>query len=146
MTNSATDAQDYDHEGVVSTPAVDGNRLYYVSNRCEVVCATSAGDPAAPGKGKIVWSLDMIKELKVSPGGLEGCVSSCSPLVLDDMVYVVTSNGVDQNTGKPAAPNAPSFLAVHKDTGKVAWSSNSARHEHHGRSMDQPDGGRGQRP
>jgi outer membrane protein assembly factor BamB len=111
------DAQDYNHEGIVSTPTVIGDRLYYVSNRCEVVCADAA-------KGKIVWSLDMIKELGVSPGGLEGCVSSCSPLVLDDMVYVVTSNGVDQNTGKPAAPNAPSFLAVHKESGKVAWSSN----------------------
>jgi outer membrane protein assembly factor BamB len=118
------DAQDYNHEGVVSTPTVVGDRLYYVSNRCEVVCADVAGDPAAPGKGKIIWSLDMIKELKVSPGGLEGCVASCSPLVLDDMVYVVTSNGVNQNTGKPAEPNAPSFLAVHKDSGKVAWSSN----------------------
>ncbi len=93
-------------------------------NRWEVVCADTAGDPAAPGKGKIVWSLDMIKELGVSPGGLEGCVSSCSPLVLDDMVFVVTSNGVNQSTGKPTAPNAPSFLAVHSDTGKVAWSSN----------------------
>jgi len=111
------DAQDYNHEGVVSTPTVVGDRLYYVSNRCEVVCADAA-------KGKILWSLDMIKALKVSPGGLEGCVASCSPLVLDDMVYVVTSNGVDQNNGKPAAPDAPSFLAVHKDSGKVAWSSN----------------------
>ncbi len=111
------DAQDYNEQGVVSTPTVVGDRLYYVSNRCEVVCADAA-------KGQIIWSLDMIKELHVSPGGLEGCVSSCSPLVLDDMVYVVTSNGVEQGTGKPAAPDAPSFLAVHGDTGKVAWSSN----------------------
>jgi outer membrane protein assembly factor BamB len=111
------DAQDYNEQGVVSTPTVVGDRLYYVSNRCEVICADAI-------KGKIVWSLDMIKELHVSPGGLEGCVCSCSPLVLDDMVYVVTSNGVNQATGKPAAPDAPSFLAVHKDTGKVAWKSN----------------------
>jgi outer membrane protein assembly factor BamB len=116
--------QDNDHTGVVSTPTVVGDRLYYVSNRCEVVCADVAGDPTAPGKGKIVWSLDMIKEFKVSPGGLDGCVSSCSPLVLDDMVYVVTSNGVDHLKGKPDAPDAPSFLAVHKDSGKAAWSSN----------------------
>jgi outer membrane protein assembly factor BamB len=111
------DAQDYNEQGVVSTPTVAGDRLYYVSNRCEVVCADAAN-------GKIVWSLDMINALKVSPGGLEGCVSSCSPLVLDDMVYVVTSNGVNQATGKPDAPDAPSFLAVNKDSGKVAWSSN----------------------
>lgn len=118
------DAQDYNDAGVVSTPTVDGDRVYYVSNRCEVICAAVAGDPAKPGHGKILWSLDMIKQLKVSPGGLQGCVSSCSPLVLDDMVYVVTSNGVEQESGKPAAPDAPSFLAVHKNDGSVAWSSN----------------------
>ena len=28
------------------------------------------------------------------------------------------------NTASRRTPNAPSFLAVHKDTGKVAWSSN----------------------
>ncbi len=110
--------------GVVSTPAVDGNRVYYVSNRCELVCAAAAGDPAQKGKGKIIWSLDMIKELGVCPGGLEGCVSGSSPLVFGDLVYVITSNGVDQNTERPKAPNAPSFLAVHKDSGKPAWSSN----------------------
>ncbi len=109
--------------GVASTPAVDGDRIYYVSNRCELVCADAAGDPAAKGKGKIVWSLDMLKDLKVYPGGLEGGLANCSPLVLDDLVYVVTSNGVDGNTDKPASPDAPSFLAVNKDKGTVAWKS-----------------------
>jgi outer membrane protein assembly factor BamB len=121
-------AMDHPYIGVVSTPCVDGDRLYYVSNRCELVCADAAGYAASEadraGEGTVVWSLDMIKDLKVSPGGLEGCVSSSSPLVLGDLVYVVTSNGVNQNTEKPAAPKAPSFLAVHKDSGKPAWSSN----------------------
>ena len=110
--------------GIASTPAVDGDRLYYVSNRCELVCADVAGDPAAGGKGKIVWSLDMRKDLGVHPGGLEGGMAGSSPLVLGDLVYVGTSNGVDANTGKPRSPEAPSLLAVHKDSGKVAWGSN----------------------
>jgi outer membrane protein assembly factor BamB len=110
--------------GIASAPAVDGDRLYYVSNRCELVCADVAGDAAQKGKGKIVWSLDMIKDLKVYPGGIEGGLANCSPLVLDDLVYVVTSNGVDGHTGKPQNPDAPSFLAVHKADGTVAWSSN----------------------
>src|SRR5260370_5738690 len=59
-----------DH-GVLSSPAVEGDRFYYVSNRCELVCADVAGDTAT-GKGKIVWSLDMMKELKVFPNGLSG--------------------------------------------------------------------------
>ena len=121
LADSSIDAGD---SGVASTPAVDGDRLYYVSNRCELVCADAAGDPTQKGKGKIVWSLDMMKDLKVWPGGIEGGLANGSPLVLGDLVYVVTSNGVDGNTEKPKNPDAPSFLAVHKADGKPAWSSN----------------------
>jgi outer membrane protein assembly factor BamB len=110
--------------GVASSPVVDGSRVYYVSNRCELVCADAAGDPAK-GEGKILWSLDMIKELKVYPGGLAGGLANCSPLVVGDLVYVVTSNGADSASGKPPSPEAPSFLAVDKNTGKVAWQSNA---------------------
>jgi len=120
LDNTALDNPDC---GVVSTPCVDGDKVYYVSNRCELVCAEAAGDPASPGKGKIVWSLDMMKDLKVWPGGLEGSVSSGSPLVIDDLVYTVTSNGVNQNTEKVQNPDAPSFIAVEKKTGHVVWSS-----------------------
>ena len=122
LADSAIDAGD---QGIASTPAVDGDRLYYVSNRCELVCADVAGDPAHKGKGKIVWSLDMMKDLKVYPGGLEGGLANCSPLVLDDLVYVVTSNGVDGNTEKPTdagRSELPGRPQGHD--GKVAWSSN----------------------
>jgi len=34
---------DWPDEGICSGPVVEGNRLWYVSNRCEVVCATTAG-------------------------------------------------------------------------------------------------------
>ena len=59
-------------------PCVDGNRLYYVSNRCEVVCATWPA--TGTGKAKILWTLDMIKDLSVYPGGLTAASSICSPL------------------------------------------------------------------
>jgi outer membrane protein assembly factor BamB len=111
--------------GVASTPAVEGNRLWYVSNRCELVCAATEGDPTAKGKGKILWSLDMIKELKVYPGGLAGGLANCSPLIVGDLVYVCTSNGVDQDSKKPPQPQAPSLIAVNKNTGKVVWQDNS---------------------
>jgi outer membrane protein assembly factor BamB len=120
LENGALDAADC---GVASTPAVDGDRLYYVSNRCELVCADVKGDTDNPGKGKIIWSLDMITELKVYPGGLAGGLANCSHLVLDDLVYVVTSNGVSMETQKPPYPEAPSFLAVNKASGKPVWQS-----------------------
>ncbi|HEY7155114.1 MAG TPA: PQQ-binding-like beta-propeller repeat protein [Gemmataceae bacterium] len=113
-----TGAQNY---GIVSSPCVDGDRVYYVSNRWEVVCVTAAGKA---DKADVLWKLDMIKELKVNPNGLSGSLSICSPLVIDDLVYVVTANGVDA-TGKPPAPDAPSFIAVNKKTGKVGWEDHS---------------------
>jgi outer membrane protein assembly factor BamB len=103
--------------GVASTPVVEGDRLYYVSNQCQVVCA-SAED------GKIIWTLDMHRDLKVYPGGLSGGLANCSPLIAGDMVIVGTSNGVDAENGKVHSPEAPSFLAVNKMDGKVAWKSN----------------------
>jgi outer membrane protein assembly factor BamB len=113
--------------GVSSTPCVDGDRLYYMSNRCELVCADVEGDPKT-GKAKIVWTLDMRKELKVAPGSqfcpLHHAVFS-SPLVLGDLVFVNTGHGVDKDTKKVANADAPSFIAVHKQTGKVAWQDSS---------------------
>jgi outer membrane protein assembly factor BamB len=113
------EVNDFPREGIASTPCVEGDRLYYLSNRCELVCADVAGYEAT-GKGKILWTYDMIKELDVFPCQL---VNS-SPLVLGDLVYAITGNGVDAGTGKLPKPKAPAFVAVNKKTGKLAWSSN----------------------
>lgn len=106
------DQNDTPKHGVASAPCVEGDRLYYVSNRCEVVCADVA-------TGKAHWTLDLVGELKVYPCYL----AICSPLVVGDLVYVVTANGTDPTTHKLPEPAAPSFVAVHKKTGKVAWQS-----------------------
>jgi outer membrane protein assembly factor BamB len=106
-------------EGVVSTPCVDGDRVYYVSNRCELVCADVKGDEKT-GQGKVLWTYDMIKELDVFPGQH----STSSPLVVGDLVYALTSNGVNAKTLKLPKPNAPALVAVNKKTGKLAWSDN----------------------
>ena len=99
-------------EGLCSSPAVDGKRLYYVTPGCELICADA-------DTGKEAWRLDMMKELKVIPFHL----GTCSPLVAGDLVFLLTSNGVD-GEGKVVSPKAPSFIAVNKTTGKVAWQSN----------------------
>jgi len=99
-------------DGLLTTPFVEGDRLYYVTPAAEIVCAGT--------DGKIVWRYDTMKELKVVP-----CYCSmCSPLVVGDRVFAVTGNGVDSNTGKVVSPDAPSFVAIDKTTGKLSWSSN----------------------
>jgi outer membrane protein assembly factor BamB len=114
------EANDTPKHGVASAPEVEGNRLYYVSNLCEVVCADTEGDPST-GKGKVLWTYDMVKELNVYPCYL----ANCSPLVVGDLVFVVTGNGVDPGNHKLPAPKAASFIAVNKHTGKLAWQDNS---------------------
>jgi outer membrane protein assembly factor BamB len=103
--------RDAQTDGMCSTPTVEGNRLYYVTPACQVICADVA-------TGKTVWRLDMMKELNVYPSFL----SNCSPLVVGDLVFVVTGNGVDGDGNLPS-PKAPSFIAVHKKDGKLAWQS-----------------------
>jgi outer membrane protein assembly factor BamB len=125
---------DFSDQGVCSSPAVEENRLYYVSNRAELVCLDTEGfmdgkndGPfqneayKGPGDADIIWKLDMIKELGVFPLFM----ANSSPVIWEDLVFIGTSNGRDSNDEKVPAPKAPSFLAVNKDTGKVVWQDNS---------------------
>ena len=100
--------------GICSTPCVADDRVYYVSNRGELVCRAVAD-------GKEVWVLDMRTTLGVSPNQ----ASAASPLVVGELVFVITGNGTDYKTGKVKNPTAPSFIAVDRKTGKVAWQDNS---------------------
>jgi outer membrane protein assembly factor BamB len=124
---------DWPHEGICSTPLVEGNRVYYTSNRCEVVCADTEGfldgknDGAQDEKYKdktdadFIWRLDMMKDLGVFPHNL----AVCSPLAARDVLFIVTANGVDEGHINIPAPQAPSFIAVDKKTGKVVWKDSS---------------------
>ncbi len=122
---------DWEFEGIASSPFVEGDRLWYVSNRCELLCASTNG-LAAGNRGvtdekynskadaDVIWRLDMMKYLGVFPHNL----SACSPLVIGDTVFVTTGNGVDEGHKNVPNPNAPSFIAVDKNTGAVKWTNN----------------------
>ena len=110
-------ANDWANMGILSSPTVEGDRLYYVSNRATAVCATTAGKD---GKAVMVWEYDMIEQLKVFPHTR----SVTSPLVVGDLLFVVTGNGRDERGNLPS-PGAPSFLALNKKTGKVVWQDRS---------------------
>jgi len=125
---------DWPEEGVCSSPAVEGKRLYYVSNRAELVCLDTDGFAdgkndgifqgelhKGPTDADIIWKLDMRKDLGVS----QLFMANSSPVIWEDLVFVGTSNGRDSGDEKVPAPNAPSFLAVDKNTGKVVWQDNS---------------------
>ncbi len=107
-------------EPILSTPWIEGDRAWYISNRDELVCVNL--QPTTPA-ANIIWKLDMAKELGVFRRGAGDAGSpSGSPVVLGDLVFCVTGEGCRRGGDKGAAP---SFLAVHKTTGKVAWSSSA---------------------
>lgn len=120
---------DWPDQGVCSTPVVDGERVYYLSNRAEVVALDTRGfadneDDGVADKNKgpagadVVWKLDLIATAGVFPHHM----AAASPLVVGDLVFVNTGNGVDEKQ-KVKNPAAPSFVAVDKKTGKLLWQS-----------------------
>ena len=124
--------------GICSSPTVDGDRLYIVTSANEIVCLDVRGQAngndgpfmdearymAGPGKtpvklnekdGDIIWRFDLIDELGVFPHD----AASCSALIVGDMLYVGTSNGVDEPHAKVLAPQAPSLIVLDKFTGRL---------------------------
>ncbi len=125
---------DWPMQGMPSTPVVDGQRLWATTNRGEVVCLDTKGfhDQENDGvfqeeangsldEADVLWRFDMLKELGVSPHNM----SNCSILMVDGLLFVCTSNGVDEGHVKLPAPEAPSFIALNRDTGKVVWTDSA---------------------
>lgn len=77
--------------------------------------------PADKDEADTIWVFDMMKELGTSQHNM----CSCSVTALGDILFVNTSNGVDEAHISIPAPDAPSFIAMDKNTGEVLWTDNS---------------------
>lgn len=121
---------DWPEQGVCSSPAVVDGVAYYVSNRAEVLALDADGfrdgsndgavqDEEHTGEtdGDVIWALDMYDELGVFPHNM----AATSPLVHGDILFVNTSNGVDESHINIPSPRSPSFLAIDRRTGEVLW-------------------------
>lgn len=124
---------DWPEQGICSAPCIEGDRLWVVTNRAEVMCLDVEGFYDGENDGPyeeevdkenqdadIIWSLDMIEELGVFPHNL----ATSSPVVYGDNIFVVTSNGVAEDHLEIPSPRAPSFLAINKKTGRKVWEDN----------------------
>jgi len=127
-------ANDWPFQGIASSPLVEGDRLYYVSNRGVVFCLDIQGfrdnendGPSTdekltgPADADVVWSFDMLEEVGSYPHNL----SNSSPVAFGDLVFLSTSNGQDESHVHIPSPRAPSIIALDKNTGKLAWEDNS---------------------
>jgi outer membrane protein assembly factor BamB len=131
---------DWEFLGLCSSPAVDGDKVYIVSNRCEVVCldvnGLANGNQGVQDEAKyatdtrarpvvphvlgekdadILWRFDMREELGVFPHN----ITNCAPMILGDKVVVTTSNGVDWTHTNIPNPKAPTLCMLNKNTGEL---------------------------
>jgi outer membrane protein assembly factor BamB len=124
---------DWPYQGVCSSPIVENNVVYYVSNRGEIIAADLMGMAngndgpfkdekfKGPKDGDILWRFDMMEEV----GSSQHNMANSSPVILGDLLYVSTSNGQDESHVNVPSPKAPSIIAVNKKTGKLVWEDNS---------------------
>jgi len=125
---------DYPEQGICSSPLVEGDRLWLVTNRGEVVCLDTEGfldgrndgpvtdEPSqATNESDVVWRFDMMAEL----GTMQHYMCNCSVTAAGDLLLVCTSNGVDGSGERVPAPEAPSFIALNKQSGELVWADSS---------------------
>jgi outer membrane protein assembly factor BamB len=130
----AGDDVDWAKQGICANPLVERDRLWIVNNRAEVVCLDTEGfrdgrndgpateeASAANDEADVLWSFDMMKQL----GSVQHNMASCSVTAAGDLLFVCTSNGIDADHEKVTAPQAPSFIALDKRTGRLIWADSS---------------------
>ena len=122
--------------GIASGPVVDGDRVFIVGGRGEVLCLdrngqidgndgpfkdevaymeAEPGTELVPTDGDIIWRFNMLTEVDAVPHDVCG-----STLLLDGgFLYASTSNGLDGRHAYIANPAAPSLIVLDRDTGKL---------------------------
>jgi len=129
--------------GICSPPTVEGDRVYVLTNRSEVLCLDLNGqadgnDGTFQGEGwymapsgefayevklndaDIIWCYDLKLELGLSPHD-----SPHASVLLDgDFLYLNTCNGVNYKHLETSALNAPSLIALDKKTGRLVAKDN----------------------
>jgi outer membrane protein assembly factor BamB len=129
---------DWPECGMCSAPTVEGDRVYMVTNRDEVVCLnlhgmadgntgpfreegrhmTPSGRPlmeVGPLDADIVWLLDLRSAAGVRPHD----AAHCSILLDGPFLYVNTSNGLNSRHDAVEKPEAPSLVVVEKASGRL---------------------------
>ncbi|MBN1419937.1 MAG: PQQ-binding-like beta-propeller repeat protein [Planctomycetes bacterium] len=123
--------------GFCSAPVIDGDRVYVVGNRGDVLCldregqangnagpfvdeiaymgAKEPGAALSPTDGDIIWRYWMIPGVDAVPHDV--CGSTI--LLYGDLLFVCTSNGQDGKHKAIAHPDAPSLIVLDKRTGAL---------------------------
>ncbi len=130
---------DYPGTGMRCSFAVEGDRVYAATNRCEVVCLDLQGmangnqgfqgesgyyarwqEPEVPvgaTDADVIWRFDMRDEIGTFPHGVP--MAGSSVLLQGHRVYASTGNGVDWTHLNVPAPAAPALICLDKAGGTL---------------------------
>jgi outer membrane protein assembly factor BamB len=129
---------DWPRGGIVSPATIEGERVYVVSNRGEAMCLDIQGqangnDGPYKDEGRhmaeddsdpfevtnidadIIWLFDIPNQAGTYPHD----AAHSSILIDGDLLYINTSNGVDNTHRKIRKPDGPSLIVLDKKTGKL---------------------------
>ena len=121
---------DWPNSGIASPVTVEGDRVYLVSNRGEVLCLDAwpvarksetrnpkpeAEQPPSALEPHIVWRFD----LTTGAGIWSHDAAHSSILIHGDQLYLNTGTGVDNTHRHIRTPDAPSLVVLDKRTGRL---------------------------
>jgi outer membrane protein assembly factor BamB len=129
---------DWPKVGIASPATVEGDRVYLLNNRAEVVCLdingmangndgpftdearhqTPSGTepiPVTPDSADILWVTDLRTEAGIWPHD----ATHGNPLLHGDFLYLNSNNGVDNTHQTIRRPDAPSLIVLDKNTGRL---------------------------
>jgi outer membrane protein assembly factor BamB len=129
---------DWPNTGMVGPATVEGDRVYVVNNRNEVMCLDlqglangndgpfteearhmthpdDASLPLGPTDADVLWRYDIPKELGVHNHD----AAQTSIVIHGPNLYVGTGNGTDNTHRKIRAPDAPALIVLDKRTGRL---------------------------
>jgi outer membrane protein assembly factor BamB len=130
--------RDWPRSGICSPATVEGDRVYVVSNRGQVMCLdlngqTNGNDGPYRDEGRlmappdaepmevtstdadIIWLFD----IQAETGAHQHDAAHSSILLHGQFLYINTSNGLDSEHKYIPAPNAPSLIVLDKTTGRL---------------------------
>lgn len=129
---------DWPKVGIASEATVEGDRVYVLTNRGEVVCldlngmsngndgsyldearhAAPRGAPSippGPTDADIIWCTDLVAKAGIhTHDQVHGSI-----LIDGDLLYVNSCNGVDNTHRVIRCPDAPSLVVLDKKTGRI---------------------------
>ncbi len=130
--------KDWPRAGMVSPPTVEGDRVYMMTNRAEIVCLDLHGlangndgpyqdearrmvpadkepVPLKDTDADVLWLYDIPAEIGLFPHDS----AHSSPLILGEFLYINTNSGLKGSHKEVRMPEAPSLIVLDKKTGKL---------------------------